>query len=499
LGILSDSYPVRGCEESTNFPGLGQILFDIESARSYYLLGVLGENMGEEEDNRDCAERLKQCLMERELDREHINQLESLLNHDPDTGLLQRHILTRRMNRLIQDGSKPFAFGILRLDQNYQRIRHTRDRMKVLLYVTTERLKPFTGEDNLYQSDRSDEFLFLLTNIQNRQQVELTINNMISKVAEPHNPPASDLTFGCNVGVALYPDHAQSVDEIEVNAEIALGIYEEKNWQGFIYSPKIGEDHYANQSLEYNLRRCILNNFEGFHVAYQPIVDSNKKVIASEALMRWDAPDLGAVSPEKFIALAEKSGLINYIGKWILYKSLSQVKQWRKKYDKDIQVSVNLSPVQLEQNDIVDIILTALDVLDVPGEALHLELTERAVMHNPEEISQKLKVLQGRGIEIMLDDFGTGFSSLSALNSFPINTLKIAKEFVDALPNDKEALEMIRVIMSISNTFKMTTLAEGIEEQEQFDLLIAEGCKYIQGYISSPPVAAEEFENRFLK
>ncbi len=459
---------------------------------------MIEDNNRPETDGDDCREKLKRYKIEHELDKEHILQLEKLLNHDPDTGLLQRHILTRRMNSLIRDGSQPFAFGILRLDKNYQRIRHTRDRMKVLLYITTERLKPITGEDNLYQSDRSDEFLFILTDCRDKEEVERRINLMITRVSEPHNPPASDLTFGCNVGVALYPEHARSLDELEVNAEIALGIYEEKSWNGFIYSPEIGEAHYANQSLEYLLRKCILNNFEGFHVVYQPIVDRNKQVRACEALMRWDAPGHGAVRPDKFIDLAEKSGLINYLGKWILYKALSQVKRWRSEFKHDMIVSVNLSPIQLEQENFLETILTALEVMGIPGEALHLELTERAVILNPQEIKKKLSVLQKEKIEIMLDDFGTGYSSLSVLNNLPINTLKIAKEFVDHVVTLQEAREMIGVIMDISRTFKFTTLAEGIETQEQFDFLVGQGCELIQGYITSPPVGATEFEERFL-
>ena len=189
-----------------------------------------------------------------------------------------------------------------------------------------------------------------------------------------------------------------------------------------------------------------------------------------------------AVPPDKFIPLAESSGLIIYVGKWILYKALRQVKMWRQEYKSDIQVSVNLSPVQMEQRDIVETIHTALDLIKVPGEALHLELTERAVMENPEEITVKLEKFKERGVEIMLDDFGTGYSSLSALNNFPIDTLKIAKEFVDGLPDSLESLEMIRVMMSIAKTFGFKTLAEGIEEQDQFDVLIKEGCRYIQGY-----------------
>ena len=127
--------------------------------------------------------------------------------------------------------------------------------------------------------------------------MEKRINGMIAKVAEPHNPTASDLSFGCNVGVAIFPDHAQTIDELEVNAEIALGLYEEKSWNGFLYSPEIGELHYANLSLESLLRKCILNNFEGFHVVYQPIVDNDKKVCACEALLRWDAPATEPCAP----------------------------------------------------------------------------------------------------------------------------------------------------------------------------------------------------------
>jgi len=446
----------------------------------------------------ECKELLREAIIELQLEQDHVKQLERLLNHNPDTGLLQRHILTRRMNTLISNKESHFAFGILRLDKNYQRIRHTRDRMKVLLYVTSERLKPLVGEENLYQSDRADEFLFIIPGYKDHKDVELKIDEMIVKVSESHNPPASDVSFGCNVGVALYPEHASSLDELEQNAEIALGIYEEKSWNGFLYSPEIGRGYHENQSLEFILRMCILNNFEGFHVAYQPIVNTKREVVACEALLRWDAPKKGSVSPVRFIPLAEESGLINYLGKWVLYNALRQVKSWRKEYNSDIQVSVNVSSVQLEQKDFLDTIKTALNALKVPGKALHLELTESAVMLNPEDFKMKMKALQEMDVEVMLDDFGTGYSSLSALNQFPINTLKIAKEFVDNLPDDEFSLEMVRAILGIARTFGFKTLAEGIEQQNQFDCLVSEGCNYIQGYITSPAVDATEFEDLFL-
>ena len=447
----------------------------------------------------DCKEQLKKAEIELQLEKEHSFELEKLLNHDPDTGLKKRHILIRRMNRLIMENNSRFAFGILRLDKNYQRIRHTRDRMKVLLYISSERLKPIIGENNLYQSDRSDEFLFILTDYKDEKDVEDQIEEMIIRIKEPHNPPASDISFGCNVGVALFPDHADNLEELEVNAEIALGIFEEKNWKGYLYSPEIGRHYHENQSLESLLRTCILNNFEGFHVAYQPIVDQNKTLISCEALLRWDAPETGAVSPVRFIPLAEESGLILYLGKWVLYNALRQIKIWRDEKNKNLQVSVNLSTLQLEQDDFIETVTNALRSMGLPGEAVHLEITESAVMANPELAGKKLAAIQELGVEVMLDDFGTGYSSLSALNQFPINTLKIAKEFVDVLPDDSHGLEMVRAILGIAKTFGFTTLAEGIEQQEQFDCLIGEGCQLIQGYITSPPLGATEFEERFFK
>ncbi|WP_210411507.1 putative bifunctional diguanylate cyclase/phosphodiesterase [Oceanispirochaeta crateris] len=446
-----------------------------------------------------CKKQIEKLQRELQQERIQTKQLNAILNHDPDTGLLLRHMLVRRMNTLINGKVPPhFAFGIIRLDKNYQRIRRTRDRMKVLLFVTSERLKTLVGEENLYQSDRSDEFLFLIPNYKDKRDVEEKITEMIMKVSESHNPPASDVSFGCNVGVALFPDHASTLDELEYNAEIALGIHEEKSWNGFLYSPERGLKHHENHTLELTLRQSILNDFNGFHLAYQPIVNNNKEIIACEALLRWDVPGRGAVPPLRFIPLAEESGLINYLGKWVLYTALKQIKFWRKEFKKNIEVSVNVSTVQLDQDDFLDTIKTALKVIKVPPEALHLEVTESAVMDNPEDVILKLRELSKMGVEVMLDDFGTGYSSLSALNKLPIHTLKIPKEFVDNLPGNSNSLEVVRAILGIAKTFDFRTLAEGIEKQDQFDCLVSEGCQYIQGYITSPPVDAIEFQNHFL-
>lgn len=445
-----------------------------------------------------CRELLEKSLNDLSRERERADQLQSLINYDSETGLMMRHMLTRKMNHLIQEENQRFAFGIIRLDRNYQRIRHARDRLKVLLYVTAERIKTVLGDGNLYQSDRGDEFLFIIPIRHSDKEIANKVTKMMDAVRKFHNPPASDISFGCNIGVAVYPDHADTIHQLEENAEIALGIHEEVRWGGYLYSPEIGETYHENNTLESILRTGILDGFSGFHVAYQPLVNIDGGVIGCEALMRWDAPGHGAISPTRFIPLAEQSGPIVYLGKWILYQVLGQVKIWRDTMKSDLFASVNMSLVQLEQPDCVEMITVAMASHKLPGQALQLEVTESALMENPDAVRLNLLAFQEMGIHIMLDDFGTGYSSLAVLNTLPVNTLKIAKEIIDDFPSDPRSVEIVRAIMSISESFGFSTLAEGIEKEEQYHGLVKEGVDVLQGFLFSEPIPALEFQEQYL-
>ncbi len=445
----------------------------------------------------NCYNLLTRALSDLARERTRGDQLRKLIDHDSETGLLRRHMLARRMNRMIAEGNERFAYGIIRMDRNYQRIRHSRDRLKVLLYVTAERIKKVLGEENLYQSDRGDEFLFVRPLVDEGEDINDIVVEMMDAVREFHNPPASDISFGCNVGVALYPDHASSVGELEENAEIALGIHEEVRWGGFLYSPEIGASYHEDNALEGILRNGILDGFSGFHVAYQPLVNTQKHIIGCEALMRWDVPGHGPVPPTRFIPLAEQSGPIIYLGKWILYQVMGQVKVWRDTLAPNLFASINMSLIQLEQPDCVEMIRTAMDSHKLPGQAIQLEVTESVVMENQEAVRTNLLEFQEMGIRIMLDDFGTGYSSLSVLNALPVNTLKIAKEIIDDYPSDPRSVEIVRAIMGISETFGFTTLAEGIEKEEQYEGLMAHGCDVLHGFLFSEPLNAASFEQLY--
>ena len=445
----------------------------------------------------DCRRLLEKTLADLARERDRADQLQNLIDHDSDTGLKRRHMLIRRMNRMISGESGRFAYGIIRLDRNYQRIRHSRDRLKVLLFVTAERVKSVLGEENLYQSDRGDEFLFVLPLPEGGPDIDDIVLEMMDAVRVFHNPPASDISFGCNVGVALYPDHASSIEELEENAEIALGVHEEVRWGGFLYSPEIGATYHENNTLESILRNGILEGFSGFHVAYQPLLDTGRRIIGCEALMRWDAPGHGSIPPTRFIPLAEQSGPILYLGKWILYQVMGQVRIWRDTLAPDLFASINMSLVQLEQPDCVDMIRTAMSSHGLPGQAIQIEVTESAVMENPDAVRSNLLEFQKMGIRIMLDDFGTGYSSLAVLNTLPIDTLKIAKEIIDDFPGDPRSVEIVRAIMGLSETFGFTTLAEGIEREDQLQGLLEHGCDVLQGFLFSQPITASCFQELF--
>lgn len=446
-----------------------------------------------------CAELLAETQAALALERERTLQLQHLLDHDSDTGLLRRHMIVKRMNRCVHDAGDRFAYGIIRLDRDYQRIRHSRDRLKVLLYVTAERIKAIVGAENLYQSDRVDEFLFYLHEPAENHEIEKTASDILESVRKFHNPPASDISFGCSIGVAVFPDHAATLSELEENAAIALDFQQESPCRGAVYSPEIGEAYHENNTLESILRNGILDGFSGFHVVYQPLVGAERRVIGCEALMRWDAPGHGPISPTRFIPLAEQSGPIVYLGKWILYQVLGQIKIWRRELHPDIFAAINMSIVELEQPDCVETIEAAMNTNALPGEAIQIEVTERVLMENVEAVKKHLLAFQAMGIRISLDDFGTGYSSLAILNTLPIDTLKIAKEIIDNLPADPRSLEIVRAVMSISRSFGFTTLAEGIETECQYSRLVEEGCDVMQGYLFSPPLSAADFRRHYLE
>ncbi len=423
---------------------------------------------------------------------EKNKDLENLLNQNPYTGLPIRRVFDRDFERLVQRSERPFGVAILRLDSAYERVKNTRDRNKILLFQTTRRLMSVAGK-NVYQSDRVDEFIVLLHASSNADLARELAAEMAEVVSERHEGPANDIAFGCHIGVALYESGHTDRAEVIGNADIALeeAVRSRSPWH--IYTPELGAGYRRKVLVEKMLTGAVRAGFEQFRILYQPIVDRDGRISGSEALIRWNPPDLGSIGPAAFIPIAEETGDIRFIGQWILYNSCRRLAQWHAQGYKNLYISVNVAPTQFAQDDLVERVVGILDSLKLPGSSLKLELTEGAIMSKPEEAVTKMHALRERGIRISVDDFGTGYSSLSYLQRLPIDTLKIDRSFIDDVDINPENQEIVRAIISMARNLHLETLAEGVEREGQLRFLRDEGCEFIQGFYFSKPANEHSF------
>ena len=419
-------------------------------------------------------------------------ELYRLLNQNPQTGLPIRRVFDRDAAAAFENPAKPLAVAVVRLDKSYDRIRNSRDRSRVLLFKTALRIQGVIGE-NVYQSDRLDEFFLIVRDFRSVSELGAVARNVLRSVAEPHEPPATDIAFGCHIGLAWTEAKPESVHELVGNAYIALDQAELRGVGYLVYTSEIGEAFRKGELVEKELRRAIQNGFGEFSMVYQPFVDRRGTITGAEALIRWNSAAVGSVGPERFIPIAEETGDIRLIGQWTLYNACRQLVRWREQADYPIHISVNLSSSQFKEHDLMERVQGILKALRLKGDSVKLELTETAVMQDPVQAIQVMDQLREAGIRISIDDFGTGYSSLSYLKQFPVQTVKIDKSFVDGVSNNVNNQEIVRAIISMAKNLHMDTLAEGVETVDQLEFLMAEGCDHVQGYYFSPPVDATTF------
>ena len=451
-----------------------------------------------EQENRSLRADNNKLLLEQQTLRNREAELETLVNRNPATGLPIRRLFDREFERLLagvraQKRGPRIAVGLLRLGSDYEKIKNTRDRNRVLLYKTTDRIKDIVGE-NVYQSDRLDEFLLIFRDMPNIDGVELRADQVVDEVSRPHEPPADDVMFGCSMGTAVFPYHGETREELLGNADIALIESERIRTPHVVYTDAMGDRYRERLSLEAELKAAIQGGFEQFSLHYQPFVDRDRRITGAEALIRWNHPAAGLISPARFIPIAEETGSIRFIGQWTLYRACRQLKSWHSDGHEDLNISINLSPSQFKQIDLVERIDGILDSVRLKGTSLKLELTETTIMDDPEDAILTMNHLRDQGITLSLDDFGTGYSSLSYLRRFPIDTLKIDRSFVTDVDTNPANQEIVKAMIAMATSFGMQTLAEGVEREEELDFLFDLGCDQIQGFYFSKPVPEVEFQ-----
>jgi diguanylate cyclase (GGDEF)-like protein len=415
---------------------------------------------------------------------------------DTVTGLPTRSRLPGKLAELIRPGvASDSGFALLHLDlDGFQKVNDALghavgDR---LLAEAAERLVSLLRSSDSVIRSGSDEFALILPGCHGLDAVLPVARKVLSAMQRPYLLGESRLHLSASIGIALYPEHAQDGEQLFRCADIALSAakHEGRNrWS--VYFPEGGVESNRRVVLEEHMYDAIQNG--EFEMHYQPICRAeSREIVGVEALMRWHRPGEGYISPMEFIPLAERNGLIGFLGAWSLRASCHQVAQWNSAWGVRMRASVNISPAQFRQGDIVAKVHEALVESGLPAECLSLEITEGTLMHDPGETEALLNGLRQLGLSIAVDDFGTGYSSLAYLKRFPLSTLKIDRSFVRDLDRDANDLAIVSAILGLAKELGLKVVAEGVETERQLAILAGKGCDLIQGYLLGRPISAEQ-------
>jgi len=431
----------------------------------------------------------------------HLRQteLEYHALHDSLTSLPNRTLLLDRIEHAIHTAKREsHNISLLIIDLNdFKEVNDTLGHVAGdnLLVEVGSRISQVLREVDTVARIGGDEFAILLPHTDEEQAIVIS-QKILSSFNKTIEIEGIDVSVSASIGIGIYPNHGEDVHTLLRYADIAMYVAK-RNKIGFeVYNEKEDEHSVKRLSMTRDFRDAITNN--KLTVNFQPIFDiRSKEFVSVEALSRWHHPEYGFVPPEKFIFLAEQSGLINTLTYWVLDKSIEQVSKWNKT-GKKLIASVNLSVFSFKDPDFISEVRSALIKYNFPSEYLKLEITESAMMENPLRATEILTELHSMGIKLSIDDFGTGFSSMMYLKKLPVDELKIDKSFVIGLDNDKSNDTIVRSTIDLAHNLGLKVVAEGIETEVVYDLLTEYQCDMAQGYYLSRPVPADELEQLLI-
>jgi diguanylate cyclase (GGDEF)-like protein len=448
---------------------------------------------------RDQLECLEQVITARTRGLEAANrQLQHVATHDALTGLPNRILLDDRLTQAMahadRDG-KPFALLVCDLD----RFKLVNDSLghragDELLQEVARRLTALTRTIDTVARFGGDEFVLLANPIAKREDAEELARRAIEALQRPVRIAGIDVHTSPSIGIAFYPDDGDSIETLIGHADAAMYSAKRRGRntvQCFATGMTVGTEDKVQ--LESDLHTALARN--QFELHYQPKVDTTTGTVRSvEALIRWSHPERGLIAPAEFIPRAEECGLIGPIGEWVVREACRQARAWQTAGMPSLRVAVNLAASQFRQGTLVEMIRRALDDAGLEPRFLEVELTESAMMSDPEEAIAILEQLSAMGVLVSVDDFGTGYSSMSYLRRFPIDKLKIDRVFISDITARPEDASIVRAIVSLAHSLRLKVVAEGVESEGQLDFLKAVGCDEYQGYHFSRPLSASAFE-----
>ncbi|MCS4509916.1 sensor domain-containing protein [Xylophilus ampelinus] len=425
-------------------------------------------------------------------------RIEDLAYSDVLTGLPNRLLLSRRVDRVLQlhcDAPAPFAVLFVDLD----RFKNINDSLghqfgdRVLVKVA-DRIKSCLRLADTLARLGGDEFVIHLHNA-DAPSAEVVARRIIEALAQPFMLDDMRFSVSCSIGVALYPQDGQTLDDLVRHADTAMFRVKEHGRGSYrFYQPQMNANLLARMQMDHAMRQAL--EHQRFRLHYQPQIDMRTgELVGVEALIRWTDPELGSVSPGVFIPLAEESGFIIAIGAWVLEEAVRQGALWQQA-GTPVPVSVNVSALQFRQPDFVERVATAIRVSGLDAKLLELELTESILVQGADEAVLRLDALAKLGVRLAIDDFGTGYSSLAYLKKFPIHRLKIDQSFVRGLPDDESDRAIVTAMISMGHALRFEMVAEGVETHAQRDCLHALHCNLFQGYLCAPGMPAEDLTVR---
>jgi len=425
-------------------------------------------------------------------------RLSYLAHHDYLTNLPNRLLLNDRLTQAMAAARRQQQQQLAVLFVDVDRFKHINDSLghaigDRLLQSVAERLVASVRSSDTVSRQGGDEFVILLSTIAQAEDAALGANKILIALGRSHHVEQHDLQITVSVGIGIYPDDGTDAETLVKNADIAMLNAKDSGRNNYqFFKPEMNEHALERQSLESDLRHAL--DRREFMLHYQPKMDlATRAITGAEALIRWRQPGRELVLPETFIPIAERCGYIVPIGQWVLREACRQTQSWLDAKLTPMPVAINVSAVELRSKGFVQGVHAILRETGVDPRFLEFELTETAITQNPKSTIVVLQALKDMGVQLTLDDFGTGFSSLSYLKGFPLDALKIDKSFVRGLCTNAGDSNIVSAVISMGRSFGLRVIAEGVETREQFLELKAQRCAEGQGYYFQRPVAASEF------
>ena len=423
--------------------------------------------------------------------------IQYLAHYDQLTNLPNRSLFNDRLEHsLARAKRRESLIALLFIDLD--RFKYVNDTLghdagDLLLMTMASRMKETLREQDTLARLGGDEFTVILEDLAATEDAQLVAEKIIAELSTPLEINGHPVVIGGSIGISLFPDHGDSGEMLIKQADIAMYKAKEGGRNQYQYFDASLTDNTAGKFyLEGKMRRALEN--EEFSVVYQPQVNiANHRIIGAEALVRWNDPERGLVSPIEFIPLAEETGLVVPLGEWVLREACRGAKQWLDLGLHDIQVSVNVSARQLTDGELYATVKRALDDSGLPVELLELEITESAVMTHTEQAIAELVALGELGVSLALDDFGTGYSSLSYLKRLPVDRVKIDRAFIKDMHINQDDAAIVDTIIAMTKTLGLRVIAEGVELAEHIDYVKEGHCREVQGYFYSKPLPFEDF------